>query len=231
MTPRCPNLQHPAQSPCPKSAGHHSIFMDGESERRGSLASKCRVPPPLPFLKNNIGFSELRHKLPWRLATNPRHLSTDLVGHHSLLTRNLQSVRSIYLGKANPKRRRRGAQSTTGAADRRAAGPADDHYPPWTASRRIDASFRIGRIPHAALIAAPRRKRSRTVRPRYPGNAASAERRMEPVSLEGLPENALLLVDSAPIIYVLEDHPELASVFRPYSRHTMRDFSVLLSPQ
>lgn len=38
---------------------------------------------------------------------------------------------------------------------------------------------------------------------------------MEPVSLEGLPENALLLVDSAPIIHVLEDHPELASVFRP----------------
>ena len=37
---------------------------------------------------------------------------------------------------------------------------------------------------------------------------ASAERRMEPVSLEGLPENALLLIDSAPIIYVLEDHPE-----------------------
>lgn len=38
---------------------------------------------------------------------------------------------------------------------------------------------------------------------------------MEPVSLEGLPENALLLVDSAPIIYMLEDHPELAAVFRP----------------
>lgn len=38
---------------------------------------------------------------------------------------------------------------------------------------------------------------------------------MGPLSLEGLPENALLLVDSAPIIYVLEDHPELASVFRP----------------
>jgi predicted nucleic acid-binding protein len=38
---------------------------------------------------------------------------------------------------------------------------------------------------------------------------------MEPVSLEGLPENPLLLVDSAPIIYVLEDHPELAAVFRP----------------
>ena len=38
---------------------------------------------------------------------------------------------------------------------------------------------------------------------------------MEPVSLEGLPENALLLVDPAPIIYMLEDHPELAAVFRP----------------
>jgi predicted nucleic acid-binding protein len=38
---------------------------------------------------------------------------------------------------------------------------------------------------------------------------------MEPVSLEGLPENALLLVDSAPIIYVLEDHPEFAPVFSP----------------
>lgn len=38
---------------------------------------------------------------------------------------------------------------------------------------------------------------------------------MEPVDLEGLPENALLLIDSAPIIYVLEGHPELAAVFRP----------------
>jgi predicted nucleic acid-binding protein len=38
---------------------------------------------------------------------------------------------------------------------------------------------------------------------------------MEPVSLAGLPENPLLLVDSAPIIYVLEDHPEFASAFKP----------------
>jgi predicted nucleic acid-binding protein len=38
---------------------------------------------------------------------------------------------------------------------------------------------------------------------------------MGSVSLEGLPENALLLVDSAPIIYVLEDHPDLASAFKP----------------
>jgi len=38
---------------------------------------------------------------------------------------------------------------------------------------------------------------------------------MEPVSLKGLPENPLLLIDSAPIIYVLEGHPGLAAVFRP----------------
>jgi predicted nucleic acid-binding protein len=38
---------------------------------------------------------------------------------------------------------------------------------------------------------------------------------MGPLSLEGLPENALLLVDSAPIIYVLEGHPNFAPVFRP----------------
>lgn len=38
---------------------------------------------------------------------------------------------------------------------------------------------------------------------------------MGPVSLTGLSENALLLVDSAPIIYVLENHPELAPAFRP----------------
>jgi predicted nucleic acid-binding protein len=38
---------------------------------------------------------------------------------------------------------------------------------------------------------------------------------MGPLSLEGLPESALLLIDSAPIIYILEDHPDLAPVFRP----------------
>src|ERR1700748_3098942 len=38
---------------------------------------------------------------------------------------------------------------------------------------------------------------------------------MGPMSLEGLPEHALLLVDSAPIIYVLEEHAELAPIFRP----------------
>ncbi len=38
---------------------------------------------------------------------------------------------------------------------------------------------------------------------------------MEPLSLEGLPANALVLVDTAPIIYVLEGHPRLARRFRP----------------
>jgi predicted nucleic acid-binding protein len=38
---------------------------------------------------------------------------------------------------------------------------------------------------------------------------------MEPLAFGDLPEGALLLIDSAPIIYVLEDHPKLASRFRP----------------
>lgn len=38
---------------------------------------------------------------------------------------------------------------------------------------------------------------------------------MGAVDLSGLPERALLLVDSAPLIYVLEDHPDLASYFQP----------------
>jgi predicted nucleic acid-binding protein len=38
---------------------------------------------------------------------------------------------------------------------------------------------------------------------------------MEPVNLEGLPENPLLLVDSAPIIYQLENHPKFAPIFKP----------------
>jgi predicted nucleic acid-binding protein len=35
------------------------------------------------------------------------------------------------------------------------------------------------------------------------------------LAFSDLPEGALLLIDSAPIIYVLEDHPKLASRFRP----------------
>ena len=46
---------------------------------------------------------------------------------------------------------------------------------------------------------------------------------MEPITLEGLPENPLLLIDSAPIIYVLEDNREFAAVFRPvFEAHAQR---------
>jgi predicted nucleic acid-binding protein len=38
---------------------------------------------------------------------------------------------------------------------------------------------------------------------------------MEPLDFSDLPQDALLLVDSAPIIYILEDHPKLAPRFRP----------------
>ena len=38
---------------------------------------------------------------------------------------------------------------------------------------------------------------------------------MEPLDFSDLPRDALVLVDSAPIIYILEDHPKLASRFRP----------------
>jgi predicted nucleic acid-binding protein len=38
---------------------------------------------------------------------------------------------------------------------------------------------------------------------------------MGPVGLEDLPHQALLLVDSAPIIYVLEGHPKFGPHFKP----------------
>jgi predicted nucleic acid-binding protein len=38
---------------------------------------------------------------------------------------------------------------------------------------------------------------------------------MEPLDLAGLPEQALLLVDSSPIIYFLEGHPKFAPRFTP----------------
>jgi len=38
---------------------------------------------------------------------------------------------------------------------------------------------------------------------------------MEPLKLQDLPDQALLLVDSAPIIYVLEAHPKFGPRFKP----------------
>jgi predicted nucleic acid-binding protein len=38
---------------------------------------------------------------------------------------------------------------------------------------------------------------------------------MDPLDLKGIPDNALLLVDTAPIIYVLERHPTFEPMYRP----------------
>lgn len=38
---------------------------------------------------------------------------------------------------------------------------------------------------------------------------------MDPLNFSDLPEGALLLIDSAPIIYYLEDHPKFAARFEP----------------
>jgi predicted nucleic acid-binding protein len=38
---------------------------------------------------------------------------------------------------------------------------------------------------------------------------------MEPLDLSGLPDQALVLVDSAPIIYFLDGHPVLGQRFKP----------------
>lgn len=46
---------------------------------------------------------------------------------------------------------------------------------------------------------------------------------MGPVDLGGLPEQALLLMDSPPIIYFLEDHPTLGRRFEPiFEAHAAR---------
>ncbi len=38
---------------------------------------------------------------------------------------------------------------------------------------------------------------------------------MDPISLKEIPDNALLLVDTAPIIYILEGHPTFGPYFLP----------------
>ena len=45
--------------------------------------------------------------------------------------------------------------------------------------------------------------------------AAQAARRMGAVEFGDLPDQAVLLIDSAPIIYVVEDHPKLGPRFMP----------------
>jgi len=49
---------------------------------------------------------------------------------------------------------------------------------------------------------------------------------MEPLEAAALPNGALLLVDSAPIIYVLEGHPRLARRYQPlFERHANGDIA------
>jgi len=38
---------------------------------------------------------------------------------------------------------------------------------------------------------------------------------MEPIDPDTLPDGALVLMDSAPIVYFLEKHPQFARIFRP----------------
>ena len=46
-------------------------------------------------------------------------------------------------------------------------------------------------------------------------HAAETSGRMEPLATDGLPDNGLVLVDSAPIVYVLEGHSIQSPRFRP----------------
>jgi predicted nucleic acid-binding protein len=48
---------------------------------------------------------------------------------------------------------------------------------------------------------------------------------MEPIDLRELPEHALLLLDTAPIVYFLEAHPRFGPRFKPlFDRHAAGDF-------
>ena len=48
----------------------------------------------------------------------------------------------------------------------------------------------------------------------------------KPLTFDDLPQQALLLLDSAPIIYVLEDHPKWAPRFKPlFAAHAVGHFS------
>jgi len=53
---------------------------------------------------------------------------------------------------------------------------------------------------------------------------------MEPLDAAALPAGALLLVDSAPIIYVLDGHPKLAKRFAPlFERHARGEISLAVT--
>lgn len=53
---------------------------------------------------------------------------------------------------------------------------------------------------------------------------------MEPLEAAALPAGALVLVDSAPIIYVLEGHAELAARFAPlFERHARGEIALAVT--
>jgi len=53
---------------------------------------------------------------------------------------------------------------------------------------------------------------------------------MEPLNIEGSPANALVLVDTNPIIYVLEGHPQFAQRFRPlFEAHETGAFQLVVT--
>jgi predicted nucleic acid-binding protein len=53
---------------------------------------------------------------------------------------------------------------------------------------------------------------------------------MEPLTLDTLPDGALLLMDSAPIIYFLEAHPKFAKVFKGiFERHAAGDLQLAVT--
>lgn len=53
---------------------------------------------------------------------------------------------------------------------------------------------------------------------------------MEPLEVSSFAQGALVLVDSAPIIYVLESHPKLAGRFAPlFARHERGEIALAVS--
>ena len=58
-----------------------------------------------------------------------------------------------------------------------------------------------------------------------PAYAARLARRMGPLNLTGLADNALLLVDTPPVIYFLEGHAKFAARFKPlFEQHASGRF-------
>src|SRR5204862_7006039 len=93
--------------------------------------------------------------------------------------------------------------------------PLHDHHPARPAGCGIGADCGLWRGNRTAAADPLARVGSRPMGKRQRPHPAPAARRMEPLEFADLPEAALLLVDSPPIIYILEDHPEFGPRFAP----------------